>query len=115
LDISQGDARIEGFGDECMAERVRPDGLADPGAASEAADDPAGAVPVQPPPSGVRKIGPLGRSPMARSIAQAVRGTSGMMTILPPLRVMVSVLASSPRSWRDLVTGTGRGPSGPAS
>jgi len=84
LDISQGDARIEGFADECMAERVRPDGLADPGAASEAADDPAGAVPVQPPPSGVRKIGPLGRSPMARSIAQAVRGTSGMMTILRP-------------------------------
>jgi hypothetical protein len=32
-------------------------------------------------PPGVRKIGPPGRSPMAR----AVRGASGMVTILPPL------------------------------
>jgi hypothetical protein len=45
LDVAQGDARIEGRGDECMAERVRPDGLADPGAASDPADDP-GTVPV---------------------------------------------------------------------
>ncbi len=35
-------------------------------------------------PSGARKIGPSQRSPMARSIARAVRGASGMVTILPP-------------------------------
>jgi hypothetical protein len=33
-----------------MSERVRDDGLGDPGAARDLADDPAGAVPVQPPP-----------------------------------------------------------------
>ena len=47
LDVAQGDARIEGCGDESMAERVRPDGLADSGAARDPADDPSGAVPVQ--------------------------------------------------------------------
>jgi hypothetical protein len=31
-------------------------------------------------PSGVRKIGPSLRSPVARSIARAVRGASGMVT-----------------------------------
>jgi hypothetical protein len=46
LDVAQGDARIESCGDECMAERVRPDGLADPGAASDSADDPGSTVPV---------------------------------------------------------------------
>jgi hypothetical protein len=42
-------------------------------------------------PSAVRNIGPSVRSPMARSIARAVRGASGMVTTLPPLRVMVRV------------------------
>jgi hypothetical protein len=48
LDISQGDASIEGCGDECVAQRVRPDGLGDTGAAGCPADNPGGAVPVQP-------------------------------------------------------------------
>ena len=48
MDISQGDASIEGCCYEGVAERVRPDGLADPGAASDPSDDPGGAVPVQP-------------------------------------------------------------------
>jgi hypothetical protein len=47
-------------------------------------------------PSAVRKIGPSQRSPTARSIARAVRGASGMVTTLPPLRVMTRV--RSPRS-----------------
>lgn len=38
-----------------------------------------------------RKIGPSRRSPIARSIARAVRGASGMVTILPPLRTTVRV------------------------
>jgi hypothetical protein len=42
-------------------------------------------------PSVRRKIGPLNRSPMARSIARAVRGASGIVTILPPLRSTVRV------------------------
>jgi hypothetical protein len=33
-----------------VPQRVRGDGLADPGASGDLADDPAGAVPVQPPP-----------------------------------------------------------------
>ena len=47
LNIAQGDASVEGGRDECMPERVRPNRLADPGAASEPSDDPGGAVPVQ--------------------------------------------------------------------
>ena len=42
-------------------------------------------------PSAVRKTGPSLRSPTARSIARAVRRASGMVTTLPPLRVMTSV------------------------
>ena len=43
-------------------------------------------------PSPVRKTGPSQRSPVARSIARAVRGASGMVTTtLPPLRVIVRV------------------------
>jgi hypothetical protein len=43
--------------------------------------------------------GPSVRSPMARSIARAVRGASGTVTTLPPLRVTVRVRCprSSPR------------------
>jgi hypothetical protein len=60
LDVAPGDARIEGCGDECMAEGVRPDGLADPGAASDSADDPRCAVPVQPPAITGQEDRPLG-------------------------------------------------------
>jgi hypothetical protein len=48
LDISQGDASIEGCRYECVAECVRPDGLGHPSAASDPPDDPGGAVPIQP-------------------------------------------------------------------
>ena len=70
---------------------MRRDGLADPGAAGGLTDDPPGAVPVQRRPSAARNIGPSVRSAMARSIARAVRGASGIVTTLPPLRVIVSV------------------------
>src|SRR5258708_20203965 len=42
--------QLRSFGcrDESVAERVRPDGRADAGAASDPADHPGGAVPVQP-------------------------------------------------------------------
>ena len=42
-------------------------------------------------PSAARNTGPSARSAIARSIARAVRGASGMVTTLPPLRVMVRV------------------------
>jgi hypothetical protein len=41
--------RRRNCGDERVPEGVRPDGLGDPGAAGYPADDPGGAVPVQPP------------------------------------------------------------------
>ena len=42
-------------------------------------------------PSAARNTGPPVRSPMARWIARAVCGASGMVTTLPPLRIMVRV------------------------
>lgn len=42
-------------------------------------------------PAGPRNNGPSSRSPMARSSARAVRGASGMVTVLPPLRCTTSV------------------------
>jgi hypothetical protein len=50
LDVAQRHSRVERCGDERVPQRVRRDGLADPGALGGLADDPPGAVPVQPPP-----------------------------------------------------------------
>ena len=91
LHVPQRDPSIQGGGDEGVSQRVGCDGLADPGAAGGLADDPPGAVPVQPPPVRGQEHRPSVRSPMARSIVRAVRGASGMVTTLPPLRVIVSV------------------------
>jgi hypothetical protein len=44
-----------------------------------------GTVPVQPPASAARNIG----TPVRSSIARAVRGASGLVAILPPLRVIL--------------------------
>jgi hypothetical protein len=46
--VAQRDPGIQGGGDERVSQRVGRDGLADPGLARDAADDPPGAVPVQP-------------------------------------------------------------------
>ena len=51
LDVTERDPGVEGGGDEGVAKRVRSDMLGDPGAAGHPADDPGGAVPVQPLPS----------------------------------------------------------------
>jgi hypothetical protein len=48
LNVSQWDPGIKRGGDERMPQCVRPDGLGDPGPAGDAADDPPGAVPIQP-------------------------------------------------------------------
>jgi hypothetical protein len=50
LDVAQRHAGVQGGGDERVPERVRSDGLGDPSAARDFADDPPGAVPVQPSP-----------------------------------------------------------------
>ena len=59
LNISQGDASIESCRYECVPERVRPDGLADPSAASDPSDNPGGTVPVQPPAIGGQEDRPV--------------------------------------------------------
>jgi hypothetical protein len=48
MDIPQRHASFERRGDERVPERMRPYLLGQPGAAGDAADDPSGAVPVQP-------------------------------------------------------------------
>jgi len=48
LHIAQRHAGVERGGDERVPQRVRPGRLDDPGAAGGPADDPRGAVPVQP-------------------------------------------------------------------
>ena len=103
LHIPQRDPGVQRGGDERVSERVGRDDFGDPGPAGSAPDDPSGAVPVQPPPVRGRITGPSVRSPMARSIARAVRGASGIVTTLPPLRVMVRVRcprgSSAPSPW----------------
>jgi hypothetical protein len=91
LDIPQRDPGIQRGGDERVPQRVRPDGLGEPGPAGDPPDDPPGGVTVHSGPSAATKIGPSVRSPMARSIARAVRGASGTVTTLPPLRVTTKV------------------------
>src|SRR5258708_17367790 len=75
-------------GDECVPQRVGPDGLGNPGAAGDRADDPPGAVPGQPAPAGGEELGPSARSPVTRSIPRAVRGVSGMVATAPPLSAL---------------------------
>ena len=47
MDVAQGDAGVEGGGDERVPQRVRADRLGDAGSFGHAADDASGAVPVQ--------------------------------------------------------------------
>jgi hypothetical protein len=50
LDVAQRDPSIQRRGDERVTQRVRADFLDDPGSVCDPADDPTGAMPVQPPP-----------------------------------------------------------------
>jgi hypothetical protein len=59
LDVAERDPGVEGGGDERVPQRVRPDRLGDPGAAGDPADDPGGAVPVQPPAIGGQEDRPV--------------------------------------------------------
>jgi hypothetical protein len=66
-----------------MSERVGRDGLADPGAARDLADDPGGAVPVQPSPvrgQEHRPIGALSDGPVDRP--GRPRGTADVAVLM---------------------------------
>ena len=61
-----------------MPQCVRPDGLGDPGAAGGLADDPGGAVPVQPTAVSGQEDRPAAALADGQVIARAVGGASGM-------------------------------------
>jgi hypothetical protein len=65
---------------------MRSDQLADPGIASRRADNPAGTVPVQPPTVGSQEYRSFGAFADGQVDRRAVRGASGTVTTLPPLR-----------------------------
>ena len=77
----------------CSRAGPPPAGMPLPGGARDVGGDDVGGVPVEAAtgPSAARNTGRSVRSATARSIARAVRGASGMVATLPPLRVMVSV------------------------
>jgi hypothetical protein len=58
-DVAQRHPGVQRGGDERVPQRVRGDRLADPGVARGLADDPPGAVPVQPPSVGGQEDGSL--------------------------------------------------------
>jgi hypothetical protein len=100
LHISERNACIECGGDGRVSQGVRSYVLGDPGPAGRPADDPGGRAGPAVSRQAARKIGPSVRSPMARSMARAVRGASGIVTTLPPLRVITRVRwpRSTPRA-----------------
>jgi len=59
LHVAQRHPGIQCGSDERMSQRVGRDGLADPGAPRDFADDPASAVPGQPPPVGGQEYRPV--------------------------------------------------------
>ena len=91
LDVAQGDPSVQTRGDGCMLSVCGVTALPIPARrAILRTIRPAPCLSSRRP-SPARKTGPPVRSPMARSIARAVRGASGMVTTLPPLRVIVRV------------------------
>ena len=76
-------------------ESVGADVLADPGAAGDPSDDPGGTVPVQPPP--VCYDEQRSFRALADRQVDGAGGARGMVTALPPLRVISKVLWPRPR------------------
>ena len=71
-------------GDECVPQGVRADGLGDPDIAGYPADDPPGAVPVQPTPVGGEEDGSFAAFADRQVDRPRGAGASGMVTTLPP-------------------------------
>jgi hypothetical protein len=59
LDVAERDAGVEGGSDERVPERVRTDGLGDPGPFRDSAEGAAGAVPIEPLPAGAQQDRPV--------------------------------------------------------
>jgi hypothetical protein len=91
LHIPQRHPGVKRGGDEGVPQRVRADVLGDPGRRVTRRTIRAAPCRSSRRPSPARNSGPSARSPAASSIARAVRGASGMVTTLPPLRVMTRV------------------------
>ena len=91
LHVPQRHSGVQRGGDERVSERVGLTTLAIPARRAVLRTIRAAPCRSSRRPSAARNTGPSVRSPMARSSARAVRGASGMVTILPPLRVMVRV------------------------
>jgi hypothetical protein len=84
LHVAQQAPGVQSGRNECVPERMGRDGFADPGTASDPADDPPGAVPVQPPPVRGQEHRPAGALANGQVDRPAVRGASGMVTAFPP-------------------------------
>jgi hypothetical protein len=106
LHVTQRDAGIEGCGDERVTQRVRPDSLDDPSLAGDASHNPPSRVPIQPLPVGVEEDRTCLPFPIAKSMARATLGASGMVTVLPPFRSAVKVRCprSSPNASMSVPT-----------
>ena len=92
LHVAERYPGVQRCGDERVPERMGTDGLINPRAAGDPPDDPCRTVPVQPP----AIIGQEDRSFAALADGQVnrprgPRGASGMVTTLPPLRVITRV------------------------
>jgi antitoxin (DNA-binding transcriptional repressor) of toxin-antitoxin stability system len=77
LHIPEWHAGVQGGGDEGVPQSVRPDGLGDPGAAGNPADDPPGAVPVQPAAVRSEEHRVLATLPDGQVDGRAIRGWAG--------------------------------------
>ena len=91
LHIPQRHTGIQRRGDKCVPQRMRAHVPGNPSSAVTWRTIRAAPCRSSRRPSAARKTGPAQRSPMARSIARAVRGASGTVTTFPPLRVITSV------------------------
>jgi hypothetical protein len=90
LHVTERYARVEGGHDERSSKHVRMHG-AQPGTLADRANPPVRGTSIEPLPVAATQDGPSRRSPTARSIVRAVRGTSGIVAGLFPLPTIRSV------------------------
>jgi hypothetical protein len=90
LHIPQWYAEVTGS-DESVPQGVRPDGLGDPGEPGDPADDPPGAVPVQPPAACGEEHRPVAALADREVDGPGGARASGTVTTLPPLQVITRV------------------------
>jgi hypothetical protein len=91
LHVTQRYSGIECSSDKCMPKRVGRNDLGDPSAAGGLADDPPGAVPVQPPSVRGEEHRPFGAFADGQVDRPSGPWRQRTVTTLPPLRVIVNV------------------------